>query len=489
MAPFLWLLILLFAAAGEKHSRPAPQAILHNVTRIVFTGDSIARGLMMNNMAARFSTRFVMWLQQDTGRSIIEINKGETGWALVDRHNFYMERGMTIGQWILTLEPDAVVVEWGANDHFWGYQEDEYLACYHLLLKDLRSARPSMPIAVMTMVPDWRFPNKHLSPEQKRRAWPNGLDPIWSERAHAGVQELAVQFGCHVAHVHKAYDHKASLQKDLVHPHEHGHLVIATELYEAFARPALGPDAAHFVTDLHNQTLRFLGFSIEAHGVPIHQQRWAEFHNVTVRGFEVWTSVPLTIGTPPILLPESAVRVYGVARDGHPVELLRAAVPSSGSIVFNVAADNDAAALPSRLQIVIDGSFSTTQLQIPDYSFDNIRTGGNRVAFNFSSVVTKRLRRPRPGTRRRVSPGPTESKPTVEDTGAEGDESGGSVDNEAGNNSTAVFLSNDAAIGQSSYLSILLLGLFFLNTFTLFRLRGRGRRTARERPACHEPSP
>lgn len=35
-------------------------------------------------------------------------------------------------------------------------QEDEYLACYHLLLKDLRSARPTMPIAVMTTVPDWR---------------------------------------------------------------------------------------------------------------------------------------------------------------------------------------------------------------------------------------------------------------------------------------------------------------------------------------------
>lgn len=41
--------------------------------RVVFTGDSIARGLMMNNMAARFSTRFVTWLQQDSGRPIIEV--------------------------------------------------------------------------------------------------------------------------------------------------------------------------------------------------------------------------------------------------------------------------------------------------------------------------------------------------------------------------------------------------------------------------------
>ena len=54
--------------------------------------------------------------------SCCQINKGETGWALVDRHNFYMERGLSIGQWIMSLEPDAVVVEWGVNDHFWGYQ-------------------------------------------------------------------------------------------------------------------------------------------------------------------------------------------------------------------------------------------------------------------------------------------------------------------------------------------------------------------------------
>ena len=140
----LFLSLSCFAADGTAPPEP--------ISRIAFLGDSITAGVGVKTPKTdRYSTVATRLLQQRYP-GITEINLGRSGQALCQQKPDYAEAE------VLSQNPDAVVIQWGVNDQYWGYSVTEFTAKYEHLVSALRRAKPKMPIVLTTPVADFRWP-------------------------------------------------------------------------------------------------------------------------------------------------------------------------------------------------------------------------------------------------------------------------------------------------------------------------------------------
>ena len=119
--------VVTWAQAPEKSASDP------GITRIVFLGDSITEGVGVKEKAKdRFAT-VATRLLAGKHPGITEINLGQSGRALCQQEAGYSES-------VLKQNPDAVVIQWGVNDQYWGFSIAEFVARYDALVAALRAA-------------------------------------------------------------------------------------------------------------------------------------------------------------------------------------------------------------------------------------------------------------------------------------------------------------------------------------------------------------
>jgi acyl-CoA thioesterase-1 len=267
--------VLFLAASGTSAADPTPSVA--QISRIAFLGDSITAGVGVKSPKTdRYST-VATRLLQSRFPDLTEVNLGRSGQALCQQKNNYAEAE------VLSQNPDAVVIQWGVNDQYWGFSVTEFAARYEHLVSTLRSAKPQMPIVLTTPIADFR--------------WSENQD-AWISSAGVAVQEIAARHRCHVADTHRALDHRRSFYSDSIHPNNAGAEAMAQSIVEALNAPPLSQENARICFDQGSE-VRFLQnvFLPERQGV---DPQWIIVSEISRTGMLVDATVPLTIRTAPV---------------------------------------------------------------------------------------------------------------------------------------------------------------------------------------------
>lgn len=265
---------LLFGATLRAET--APQFRLEPIQRMVFVGDSITVGVGVKNMKKdRYAALTVEALKTDFPQ-ITEINLGRSAQALCQQPDDYAKS-------ILDQNPDTVVIQWGVNDHFWGYSVHQFNLRYDQLVGALRQAKPRMPIVVSTLAPDYRWPETQ---EQ------------WIAEANVAIHEIAVRHGCYLAQIHEAFNHDRSLQPDGIHPNNAGAEAMAKAIVAALKNAPLNPGNLTIHFDQGSE-VRFCRYSFIPRAEKQAMPNWVQVSQITRGGMLVHSAIPLTIRTAP----------------------------------------------------------------------------------------------------------------------------------------------------------------------------------------------
>lgn len=298
------LFISLSSLAAENPPVPQP------ITRIAFLGDSITAGVGVRSPKTdRYST-VATRLLQSRFPDLTEINLGRSGQALCQQKPTYAEAE------VLSQNPDAVVIQWGVNDQYWGFSVTEFAARYEQLVSTLRAAKPQMPIVLTTPIADFR--------------WAENQD-AWISQAGVAIQEIAARHRCHVADTHRALDHSRSFYSDTIHPNNAGAEAMAQSIVEALGDPPLSPENARIRFDQGSE-VRFLQnvFLPEREGT---DPRWILVSEISRNGMRVDSSVPMTIRTAPIY-GKGDYRIEVRANSGAVLETLHVTAAWSRMLIF-----------------------------------------------------------------------------------------------------------------------------------------------------------
>ena len=265
------LLLVSFRALASE------SPIAGELNRIAFVGDSITAGVGVKSPKTdRYST-VATRLLQSRFPNLTEINLGRSGQALCQQRPNYAESE------VLAQNPDAVVIQWGVNDQYWGFSVTEFATKYEQLVSTLRSAKAQMPIVLTTPIADFR--------------WSENQD-AWISQAGVAIQEIAVRHRCHVADTHRALDHQRSFYSDSIHPNNAGAEAMAHSIVHAFGAPPLSVENASICFD-QGPEVRFLQYVFlpERQGVAPH---WISVSEISRKGMLVDAGVPMTIRTAPL---------------------------------------------------------------------------------------------------------------------------------------------------------------------------------------------
>ncbi len=268
---------VILAALGIRASTPA-------LTRIVFLGDSITAGVGVTDRAKDRYATVTTRLLASTHPAITEINLGQSGRALCQQDDGY-------GESVLQQNPDAVVIQWGVNDHFWGFSTAQFLARYDALVATLRAANPQMPIVVMTLIADFR--------------WAENQD-AWIGEANVALQEIAARHRCHLADVHRAFDHQKTFYADPIHPNTAGAELMAKTVVEALQAPPLSAGNAEVSFDQGTE-VRFLQ-NVFLPGRGGNEPQWVHVSGINSNGMNIESRIPIAVRTAPIY-PEGNYRI------------------------------------------------------------------------------------------------------------------------------------------------------------------------------------
>jgi lysophospholipase L1-like esterase len=298
----LFLSLSCFAADGTAPPEP--------ISRIAFLGDSITAGVGVKTPKTdRYSTVATRLLQQRYP-GITEINLGRSGQALCQQKPDYAEAE------VLSQNPDAVVIQWGVNDQYWGYSVTEFTAKYEDLVSALRRAKPKMPIVLTTPVADFR--------------WPENQD-AWIGQAAVAIQEIAARHRCHLADTHHALDHRKAFYADAIHPNNAGAEAMARSIAEALSAEPLSPENARIRFD-QGAEVRFLQnvFLPEREGI---DPRWILVSEISQTGMLVDATIPMTIRTAP-LYAKGDYRIEVRSKTGAVIETLNTTAAWSRMLIF-----------------------------------------------------------------------------------------------------------------------------------------------------------
>ena len=267
----------------------------HSLGKVLFIGDSITAGVGVKDRANnRYSTATIRLLKEKHPEAE-EVNLAQSGRALCQQRTGYADS-------LLKREPDAVVIQWGVNDQYWGFSVAEFVAKYDHLLKTLRTAKPNMPIVVTTLVADFR--------------WEDNLD-LWIGRVNVAIQEIAARYKCRVAYIHRAIDHDKQYYADIIHPNAAGAEVMAKAIVAAFESPPLSPDNPTLQFD-QGQEVRFLRYVFSTQRVGI-EPKWTKVSNLSKDGMRIESEIPVSIRTPSLYKNGTTYRI--VIRDKCGIEI------------------------------------------------------------------------------------------------------------------------------------------------------------------------
>ena len=260
------LTALLISASVEATTNE-----VKTLNRIVFVGDSIASGVGVKNRTNRFST-VTCELLKEVYPLVQEINLVKPGQGLVQQKSGYSEE-------VLAAHPDAVVIQWGVNDHFWGQSVANFIVQYDVLVHKLRESNRQLHIVVTTLIPDYRWDRSES----------------WIAEANVAIQEIAVKYGCLVAYTHQAMDHNTAYYSDAIHPNEQGALQMANAIRDAFDRRPQQPN--HFALQFDAlEEARIQGY--------VFQPEWGKSRTAMIRiseitqsGMKIEGGIPLRIRT------------------------------------------------------------------------------------------------------------------------------------------------------------------------------------------------
>ncbi len=265
--------LLVTHSAFSFAQTPETNASTAAITRIVFLGDSITAGVGVQDCAKERYSTVATRLLAGKHPGITEINLGQSGRALCQQEAGYSES-------VLKQNPDAVVIQWGVNDQYWGFSVAEFAARYDALVAALRAAKPQMPIVVMTLVADFR--------------WADNQD-AWIGEANVALQEIAARYRCHLADMHRALDHQKKFYADLIHPNTAGAEVMARTILASLDAPPLSPENADVSFDQGTE-VRFLQnvFLPKREGT---EPQWVHVSDINSKGMIIDSRIPITIRT------------------------------------------------------------------------------------------------------------------------------------------------------------------------------------------------
>jgi len=327
----LTLFAALFVAPMAVTCAQAPETNLPApvISRIVYLGDSITEGIGVNDAATERYSTVATRLLANQHAGITEINLGQSSRALCQQDAGYSES-------VLKQNPDAVVIQWGVNDQYWGFSVAEFVARYDKLVAALRAAKPQMPIVVMTLIADFR--------------WAENQD-AWIGEANIALQEIAARYRCHLADAHRALDHQKRFYADLIHPNTAGAELMAKTIVAALEAPPLSPENANVSFDQGTE-VRFLQnvFLPKREGT---EPQWIHVTGINSSGMNIESKIPISIRTAPI----------------YPAGKHRIAIhDKSGAVVDTIASDQNWSGMqhftfdpkghdgPFRIEIVLDNS-------------------------------------------------------------------------------------------------------------------------------------
>jgi lysophospholipase L1-like esterase len=255
---------------------PKKSASDPSITRIVFLGDSITEGVGVKDKAKdRYSTVTTRLLGAKHP-SITEINLGQSGRALCQQEAGYSES-------VLKQNPDAVVIQWGVNDQYWGFSVAEFVARYDALVTALRIAKPRMPIVLMTLIADFR--------------WSENQD-AWIGEANVALQEIAARYRCHLADAHRALDHQKKYYADSIHPNTAGAELMGNSIVTALGAPPLSPENAAVSFDQGTEVRFFQNVFLPKRDGP--EPQWVHVSGINFKGMNIESKIPVVIRTAPI---------------------------------------------------------------------------------------------------------------------------------------------------------------------------------------------
>lgn len=302
--------LALSLVAGTSWSMPS-SVPLPPLKRVLFLGDSITVGVGCSSKEKRYSSIATELLRKDSPE-IQEVNLGSSGAGLSQQAENYPET-------VLAQNPDAVVVQWGVNDQYWGFSMAQFAVNYERLVAALRRAKPEMPIVVCTLVPDFRFPD---------------VFDLWIGEANVDIQEIAAKYRCRVAYVHESLEHRREkFQADAIHPNDAGARLMAEAVYTAFMSEPLSEKNLTVSFD-QGRELRFRQWVF----IPRRndtQSSWVKAERLGNDGFQVSASMPLTVRTAPLFAQGTyTVEIKDAA--GEPVSEQQAQVTWNRLFAFTI---------------------------------------------------------------------------------------------------------------------------------------------------------
>jgi lysophospholipase L1-like esterase len=279
------------------------------IIRIVFLGDSITEGIGVQEKARDRYATVATRLLAGKHPGITGINLGQSGRALCQQEAGYSES-------VLKQNPDAVVIQWGVNDQYWGFSVAEFAARYDALVAALRAAKPQMPIVVMTLVADFR--------------WADNQD-VWIGEANVALQEIAARYRCHMADTHRALDHQKKYYSDLIHPNTAGAELMANTIVTALGNPPLSPENLDVSFDQGTE-VRFLQnvFLPKKEGT---EPQWVHVTDINPKGMNIESPIPIAIRTAPIY-PEGKYQIVVHNKSGAVVDTIASDVNWSRMQMF-----------------------------------------------------------------------------------------------------------------------------------------------------------
>ena len=324
------LVVMLPAMAMAQNaevtaSRPA-------ITRIAFLGDSITAGVGVKDKTKERYATVTTRLLASTHPAITEINLGQSGRALCQQNSNYSGS-------VLKQNPDAVVIQWGVNDQYWGFSISEFTARYDALVAALRTAKPQMPIVVTTLIADFRRAENQ---------------DVWIGEVNIALQEIAARYRCHLADAHRAFDHRKELYADSIHPNTAGAEVMAKTIVTAIEGQPQSVENAEVSFDQGTE-VRFLQnvFMPKREGI---KPEWVHVANITSNGMSIESKIPVAIRTAPIYA-KGSYHVVIHAKDGAVVDDIASTADFSRthSFVFDPKGYDG----PFRIEIALENSAAT----------------------------------------------------------------------------------------------------------------------------------
>ena len=315
----LFLCSVSFAEKPAANRKPTPAGPLKNapasdadIKNLVFAGDSITVGFGCSDREYDRYPAVTTRLLREKFPNVVEINKGKSGQALCSQGQGYPDE-------ILSLNPDAVVIQWGVNDQYWGFSVTQFAACYEQLVQILRESKPEMPIVLTTLVADFR--------------WPENYD-LWIGEANIAIQEIAVRYNCRMAYIHKAFDHNRRLYADTIHPNAAGAKVMAREVVAAFNSPAASKDKLILKFDQGRQ-VRFMQYVFDSKREG-DDPKWVCVSDLCLSHIRIETEQPISVRTAPIYKIGESYLVKIFDKNGNVIDSLQVKIAYDRTISFTI---------------------------------------------------------------------------------------------------------------------------------------------------------